>query len=108
MKFLVLSDIHGNLENLEKLNPMAKEADGIIFAGDFTEFENEKTGLPVLKALCKMNENIFALIYYLHTSDTHFLNVQSFFFEHYFHCRKYLSESRHRTSRGTKKILNLH
>lgn len=61
MKFLVLSDIHGNLENLEKLNPMAKEADGIIFAGDFTEFENEKTGLPVLKALCKMNENIFAV-----------------------------------------------
>ena len=61
MQGQLLSDIHGNLENLEKLNPMAKEADGIIFAGDFTEFENEKTGLPVLKALCKMNENIFAV-----------------------------------------------
>ena len=61
MEFLVISDIHGNLENLEKLNPMAKKADGIIFAGDFTEFNNETTGLPVLKALCKMNENIFAV-----------------------------------------------
>ena len=61
MEFLVISDIHGNLENLEKLNPMARKADGIIFAGDFTEFNNETTGLPVLKALCKMNENIFAV-----------------------------------------------
>ena len=61
MKFLVISDIHGNLENLEKLNPMAKEADGIIFAGDFTEFNNEATGIPALKALSKMHETIFAV-----------------------------------------------
>ncbi|MBQ0039393.1 MAG: metallophosphoesterase family protein [Treponema sp.] len=61
MKFLVISDIHGNLENLEKLAPMSKEADGIIFAGDFTEFDNEKSGIPALKALCKMHETIFAV-----------------------------------------------
>lgn len=61
MKFLVLSDIHGNIDNLEKLAPISKEADGIIFAGDFTEFNNEKTGVPALKALCKMHETIFAV-----------------------------------------------
>lgn len=61
MKFLVISDIHGNLENLGKLESFAKEADGIIFAGDFTEFNNEASGLPALKALCKMNETIFAV-----------------------------------------------
>ena len=61
MKFLVISDIHGNIENLCKLEPFAKKADGIIFAGDFTEFNKEETGLPALKALCKMNETIFAV-----------------------------------------------
>ncbi|MCI5830312.1 MAG: metallophosphoesterase family protein [Treponema sp.] len=61
MKFLVLSDIHGNIENLKKLEGAAKEADGIIFAGDFTDIGKEDEGLQALKNLCKMNENIFAV-----------------------------------------------
>lgn len=49
-------------------------------------------------------ENIFALIYYWHTSNTHFWNVQLFFSVHYFCCRIYRSKSRHRTGPDKRKI----
>lgn len=62
MKFLVISDIHGETEMIEKLDPCFKEADGVIFAGDFAKFEHEETGLPVLQLLCKKHETIFAVI----------------------------------------------
>ncbi|MCI7441081.1 MAG: metallophosphoesterase family protein [Treponema sp.] len=62
MKFLVISDIHGETEMIEKLDPCFKKADGVIFAGDFAKFEHEETGLPVLQLLCKKHETIFAVI----------------------------------------------
>ena len=37
MKFLVISDIHGNIENLEKLESQFSTADAVLFAGDFCE-----------------------------------------------------------------------
>ena len=49
MKFLVISDLHGNLEVLDKMNEVFKQADGVIFAGDFAKFGNEETGLPALE-----------------------------------------------------------
>ena len=51
MKFLVISDLHGNLEVLDKMNEVFKQADGVIFAGDFAKFGNEETGLPALEKL---------------------------------------------------------
>ena len=42
MKFLVLSDIHGNEEKLEKLNAEFEAADAVLFAGDFVTNSNEK------------------------------------------------------------------
>lgn len=62
MKFLVISDIHGNIENIEKLENEFKNADAVLFAGDFAEFGKEETGLPALKALCKKHETIFSVI----------------------------------------------
>ena len=51
MKFLVLSDIHGDLDNLDRLDSRFKEADIVLFGGDFAKFEHEETGKPVLEKL---------------------------------------------------------
>lgn len=62
MKFLVLSDIHGKVENIEKLDAEFKAADAVLFAGDFAEFQKTETGIPVLEALTKKHEHIFAVL----------------------------------------------
>lgn len=62
MKFLVISDLHGKIENLNKLDEQFKSADGVIFAGDFAECFKEETGLPALEALCKKHDTIFSVI----------------------------------------------
>ena len=62
MHFLVISDIHGNLEGLDKLDDCFKKADGVLFAGDFARFEHEETGLPVLEKLCSKHDTIFSVL----------------------------------------------
>ena len=62
MKFLILSDIHGELDNLDKLDSRFNEADAVLFGGDFAKFEHEETGKPVLEKLLKKHENIFAVL----------------------------------------------
>ena len=62
MKFLILSDIHGDLENLDKLDSRFAEADCVLFAGDFARFEHEETAKPVLQKLLSKHENIFAVL----------------------------------------------
>lgn len=62
MKFLVISDLHGNLEVLDKMDEIFKQADGVIFAGDFAKFGNEETGLPALEKLCSRHDTIFSVI----------------------------------------------
>jgi Icc-related predicted phosphoesterase len=62
MKFLVLSDIHGDLSNLDKLDSRFKEADAVLFGGDFAKFEHEETGKPVLEKLLTKHENIFSVL----------------------------------------------
>lgn len=62
MKFLVISDLHGNLEVLDKMDEAFKKADGVIFAGDFAKFGNEETGLPALEKLCSKHDAIFSVI----------------------------------------------
>lgn len=62
MKFLVISDLHGNLEVLDKMNEIFKQADGVIFAGDFAKFGSEETGLPALEKLCSKHDTIFSVI----------------------------------------------
>ena len=55
MKFLVISDMHGNIENFDKIDSVFKEADGVLCAGDFAELKKTETGKPVLETLCTMN-----------------------------------------------------
>jgi Icc-related predicted phosphoesterase len=62
MKFLVISDLHGNIPMLDKLDDEFKSADAVLFAGDFAEFKHPETGKPTLEALCKKHETIFSVI----------------------------------------------
>ncbi|MCQ2577784.1 MAG: metallophosphoesterase family protein [Treponema sp.] len=62
MKLLILSDIHGNVKDLEKLEGEFKTCDAVLFAGDFAECFKTETAKPVLEELCKRHENIFAVL----------------------------------------------
>ena len=62
MKFLVISDLHGNLDVLDKMQDLFKEADAVLFAGDFAKFGEPETGLPALEKLCSLHDSIYAVI----------------------------------------------
>ena len=62
MKILVISDIHGNTENIEKLANVFAESDFVLFAGDFAKFEHTETGKPALESLIKRHETIFSVL----------------------------------------------
>lgn len=62
MKFLVISDLHGNLDVLDKLDEQFKNADAVLFAGDFTKFGDASTGLPALEKLKSKHDTIFSVI----------------------------------------------
>ncbi len=62
MKFLVISDLHAVNSQLEKLDAQFKEADAVLFAGDFAECFKPETGREALDKLCKKHETIFAVL----------------------------------------------
>ena len=62
MKILIISDVHGNVENIEKLSEQAKNADLVFFGGDFAKFNCPETGKPALEALLKNSGSIFAVL----------------------------------------------
>lgn len=62
MNFLVISDLHGNLDALDKLDEQFKKADAVLFAGDFTKFGDASTGLPALEKLKSKHDTIFSVI----------------------------------------------
>ena len=62
MKFLIISDLHGNISALEKLDGEFKAADAVLFGGDFAAFNHTETGLPAIEALCKKHDVIFSVI----------------------------------------------
>ena len=62
MKVLVISDIHGNTENIEKLADKFGQADFVLFGGDFSKFGDTKTAKPALESLTKRHESIFAVL----------------------------------------------
>ncbi len=65
MRFLILSDIHGDTDRIEQLDHEFARADAVLCAGDFTRFvpnpSSEETGLPVLDLLMKKHESLFAV-----------------------------------------------
>ena len=62
MKFLVISDMHGNSDMLDKLDEQCRQADAVLFAGDFCRFKHPETGLPALEKLCAKHDTVFAVI----------------------------------------------
>lgn len=62
MKFLVISDIHGSVDNIEKLDSQFKSVDAVIFGGDFAAFGSPETGKPVLDKLLSKHDTIFSVI----------------------------------------------
>ena len=62
MKFLVISDLHAHNDVLDKMDAQFKEADGVLFAGDFAECFKPETGEEALKLLCKKHDAIFAVL----------------------------------------------
>ena len=62
MKFLCISDIHGNVEALNKLDGVFSEVDAVLFAGDFAECFKTETSKPVLEALVKKHDEIYAVL----------------------------------------------
>lgn len=62
MKFLCISDIHGNLEALDKLDDVFKTVDAVLFAGDFAECFKTETSKPVLDSLLKKHDEIYAVL----------------------------------------------
>ena len=62
MKFLVLSDSHGDVDARDKLDAEWKAADAVLFGGDYAKFEHAETAEPVLKKLCAKHETIFSVL----------------------------------------------
>ncbi|WP_428768999.1 metallophosphoesterase [Treponema sp. HNW] len=62
MRFLVLSDIHGDEKHLEQLDEEFALADAVLFAGDFARFEETETALPVLNTLVKKHDSLFCVL----------------------------------------------
>ena len=62
MKLLVISDLHAHNDVLDKMDDIFKQADAVIFGGDFAECFKPETGSEALERLCKKHENIFAVL----------------------------------------------
>ena len=62
MKLLVISDLHAHNAVLDKMDEQFKDADAVIFAGDFAECFKPETGKTALEALCAKHEAIFAVL----------------------------------------------
>jgi len=62
MKLLLISDIHGNADILDKLDDEFKACDAVLFAGDFAEAFKDETAKPVLDKLAAKHDNVFAVL----------------------------------------------
>lgn len=62
MRLLLISDLHGKIENLERLRTEFESADAVVFAGDFTEFGKYETLLPAVKKLREMHDDVFCVL----------------------------------------------
>ena len=62
MKILLISDLHGNIDNLQKLEGEIKSAAAVLFAGDFSKFQKPETGLPCAEKMRELCPNLFAVL----------------------------------------------
>lgn len=62
MRFLIISDMHGDTATIEKLADEFAAADAVLFGGDFAKFQHPETGKPALETLVKKHEAVYAVI----------------------------------------------
>lgn len=62
MRFLVISDIHGDLAYMAKLEEEFLQSDAVICAGDYAEVFKEDTGGPILDALIKKHDFVLSVL----------------------------------------------
>ena len=62
MKFLLISDGHGAIDNLRALSAVAKGVDAVLFAGDFAAFNKPQTGQSFLEELKLLHNNIYSVL----------------------------------------------
>ncbi|MGP1438010.1 MAG: metallophosphoesterase family protein [Treponema sp.] len=83
MKLLVISDGHGAIDNLASLYDIAQNVDMVIFAGDFAAFNQPQTGLPFLKKLRELHNNVYSVLgncdhpNFIKELETHNINIQA-------------------------------
>ncbi len=61
MRFLVLSDIHGAIDMIDKLDDEFSKVDAVLVAGDFAEFNDTESAEPTLKHLLSKHERFFCV-----------------------------------------------
>ena len=82
MRFLIISDGHGDLEVLDKLDSEFKKSDVVLFGGDFAKFKEPDTGLPFLQKLVKKHDCIYSVLgncdepEFLETIENYDISVQ--------------------------------
>ncbi len=62
MKLLLISDLHAENAVLDKMDNLFKEADAVLFAGDYAECFKPETGKGCLDALCAKHDTIFSVL----------------------------------------------
>ena len=62
MKLLVISDLHAHNDVLDTMDDIFKQADAVVFGGDFAECFKPETGKEALERLCKKHDSIFAVL----------------------------------------------
>lgn len=62
MHFLILSDAHADTEYLSKLDDEFKKADAVIFAGDFTNYNEPEKAMPVLNLLDEKSPALYSVL----------------------------------------------
>jgi len=61
MRILIISDGHGAKDPLDRLGPVMKDADAVLFGGDFAEVGKPETGKPFLERLAHAHDRVFAV-----------------------------------------------
>ncbi len=62
MKLLLLSDLHGNIKNLDAIKDEFSAADAVLFAGDYTALNKFETSDPAVEKMRECHVNIFSVI----------------------------------------------
>ena len=61
MKLLALADIHGNFHNIPLLAEHAADSDGIVIAGDITDFSGKEQAKQVLEVISRLQKPVLAV-----------------------------------------------